>query len=376
MGCGRTNTSQETVHGMSNNNNRNGFIISHSNYMKMIESFDKFLQKNPNIDISKIKLNDTKQFCEKIEQDLISSQITQKVALAAVTRIINMKEFKNYQINESPYFSFFEILDKIKQLDSDIKQVKEIIKNLGSNTFHQPESNSVSYFLDCDHINENYISNFIDYVKFEINESVSHLTVIITNSQVLKGKLILEITDLIKNLKNLISISILFKNTNEKEKSLKLDAILPLINSIRYNSKIRNIAIGCYNCIGFVPEDVQNEILYMITDNLVSIALSNINFSSEHLEYIIERMGELKNLKMFLYEPIEKFSTDQKKLILDIFSEKFVETDNVQMIYFTGFDDLNEDYKVSYSNKLRKNGIIKNVIFDESVNYFMKKYYF
>lgn len=376
MGCGRTNTSQETVQGNSNNGNRNQFVINQSNYLKMIESFDKFLAKNTSIDASKVKLNEAKQFCEKIEQDLISSQITQKAALLALTRLINMKEFKSYQINESPFFSFFEVLDKIKQLDSDIKQVKEIIKGLDSLSFHQPEGKGTSYFLDCDHINENYLSNFIDYVKFELNESVTHLTVIITNTQVLKGKLILEITDLIKNLKNIISVSVLFKNTNDKEKTIKLDAILPLINSIRYNSKIRNIAIGCYNCIGLAPEDIQNEILYMISDNIVSIALSNIYFSTEHLEYIIDRMAELKNLKMFLFEPIEKLSVDQKKLIVETFTEKFSETDNVQMIYFTGFDDLNQDFKVTYSNKLRKNGIVKNVIFNESVNFSLKKYYF
>lgn len=374
MGCGRTNTTTNKIQLQ-----KKGFIEKKQVYDQACMTFKKFIEKNPDFEIKagKLKSSEIEEYVTSNESLLKTHQITRKVVINGIKRLIN-KELYNKSVYKGSCFEvFIEVMDKIKQTDTDVKILKEIVTQNCGKSFHIPNNyNQVALVLDLEFINDDdLIISLVEQAKYEYNDKLSHITIKVPISYINKGHLFIEIGDLIENSINLISCSVIIQNIKEKYTKVNLNGLLPTVSAIKGNLSIKNVSFGCYNCLGIMSTDMQNEVTYMLNDNLFSLGLANLDFISEVFDYLIERIMDMTKLKLFLYEPPTELSFETKNLILNRFTEQLHDTDSIEMIYFTGFEDCSEKLITNSINLLRKKGVIKSVIVDKSFDYALKRYY-
>lgn len=374
MGCGRTNTTSNKIQMQ-----KKGFIEKKQAYDQAYLTFSKFLEKNADFEnkATNLKSSEIEEFVTLNETLLKTHQITKKAASSGVKRLINKEVYKNCIYKGSCFEVFMDVIDKIKQTDTDIKILKEIVIQNGGKSFHIPNnSNQIALVLDLDLINDDeLIASLIEQAKYEYNDKLSHITIKVPISYINKGHLFIEIGDLIENSINLLSCSVIIQNFKEKYAKVNLNGLLPTVSAIKRNLSIKNISFGCCNCLGIMSADMQNEVTYMLNDNIFSLGLSNLDFISEVFDYLIERIMDMTKLKIFLYEPPIEMNYETKNLILNRFTEQLNDTDSIEMIYFTGFDDCSENTITNSINSLRKKGVIKSVIIDKSFDYALQRYY-
>lgn len=374
MGCGRTNTTSNKVQVQ-----KKGFIEKKQVYDQSNLTFKKFIEKNPEFEnkATKLKSSEIEKFVDSNEALMKTHQITRKVVLNGIKRLLNKEAYNKVIFKGSCFEVFLEVVDKIKQTDTDIKILKEIIKNNGGKSFHNStDINQVALNLDLSLFNDDeLLISLIEQVKFEYNDKLSHITIKVPSESVNKGHLFIELGDLIENSINLLSCTVIVQSTSGKNNKVSLNGMLPTISAIKGNLSIKNVSFGCFNCQGTMSPDLQNEITYMLNDNLFSLGLSNLNFNSEVFDYLMERLMDMTKLKLLLFEPPNDLTFESKNSMLTKFVEHFHDTDNIEMIYFTGFDDCSDELITNSINELRKKGVVKSVIIDKSFDYALKRYY-
>lgn len=381
MGCGRTNLSG----GNKVQIQKRGFIEHKLEYEQALQAYRSFVEKNPSFEseVSSISPDKINNFMANKEALFKANSITRKSVLKGIYYNLNQKDISKCIIKLNAYHKFIEIIDKINQTDTDIKILKEITSTASNGFFHKPSNNNTcSVVIDFNSINDDDLGlALLEQIKYELSTKINHLTIIIPVDSINKGHFFIELSDLIENSINLLSISVVVANKNyntnktPKYKEVILNSLFPVTSAIRTNTSIRNIAFGCDNCKGLMSIDMQNEIIYMLSENLFSLGLMNLELADEVFFDFVDRLFELKHLKLLLYEPPNEYDLQNKDIILDRLCKKLHDTDTLEFAYFTGMDDCSEDLITSSINLLRKNGIVKSVIIDKPFGDALSKYF-
>ena len=384
MGCGRTNTKaneQQQVYSVKNKSKNEDYKIK---YQDNLKSFDKFVEKNPQI-ISQIdslpySQKELMKFLKFFEQEISNDKRLGEVLITGIVRRKNEIFMKSMIRKDNLFDLLIEQVDKIKQTDTDIKYIKEI---LSSKNFHTT-LNSTYFNLDLTskQINElkpdgYFISSLIESVMYEVNDNLVHSNMVmpLNNSNYLfDGKIYLSLANLIEKSVNLISFSLLMYNQGKNYEKVSLNTLQPVLSSVRSNASIKNIAFLCYNCKGVMDEDIQNDFLFLLTDPIYSFAYSGLDFNPEITDQFIDTINDLKTLKLMLYEPPEDYSFDTKKNLINKITDELENNENIELIYLTGFEDCTDQTKTIAVNRFRKKGVIKNLIIADCLSTSIQRY--
>ena len=379
MGCGRTNATNNPV------SSNKMFLDRKINYFSGLQQFDKFLESNKEIenDLKILSYDEIEKYITNQEEIFKLNNLNRKIVMKGIVNFLNKPLFDKMIFKGSLFEKFIQLLDKVSQMDSDIKYLKETIKS-GKHYFHQPSSEAnIGFNLDLREaithkLSEYHILSLIEQVKYNLHDSCSHLTVIIPCSLLLKGSLFIQISDLIENITKLLSFSLIISNENENKKSdspsANLNGLLPIFSAVRNKYFIKNISLQCLNCKGELTLDNQNEIIYLLKDNIFSFSLSCIELNMENLDYFLERVQDMKEIKLFHYETPDDYNFITKNQILEKVQNQLEDHNFLEMVYLTGFYDCRQDLITNTINTLRKKGQIKNAIIDTNFFQILKKF--
>ena len=399
MGCGRTNLSKPKSQGLKNFNDKK------INFQQEETIFKNFLDKNPYIskDISLLKYSEIEDYLKTKEELMRTHQIGRKLVSRGIIRTKSRSKFLNMHLKSNTLEILYKIMDKINQTDSDIKIIKKIFRI--TNSFPKNAVNSKAIFMNFGNIENNDSSSsssstnttntnndsiiyeselltLIDQVKFCLDTNLEHLSIRIHTSLLTIGKLFLDLSELIEYSLHLQSLTFEIhhtetntNNNNSNTTKFNLNIIEPILSSIRSNTNILNIVIHCNNCEGFISEYLQESFTFLINDDVLSFGLSGIKIDEPAMDSLLERILDVKKMRLFGFECAESVSFKDKHKVLLKIAENIKESNSLEMIYLTGFEDCTEDSKMNMSNAIRKLGYINNVIFDVPLKEILNKFY-
>ena len=341
--------------------------------------YNSFIEKNPNlkneIDLLNLDLIKINEFLDKNDELFKLNNITKNVVHFGILSSFSYKYYMSCPSKLNAYNCFINLMDKINQRDSDIKKLKD---NLQQNAkyFPKPEEQKlINFNLNLQLISKELIPFVIERLKYEDSNLLEHLSIQIPISLLAEESIFLELSSIITNSPYLSSILIsVNKGTITTDYPIcNIDSIEPIINAIRNNYRIRNIGIGCIDCVGEMGLSMQNSISCLLNDYIFSFGLSNLNFDMESFTTIIERLIDIKRINLLFYECPEntynKVRTDQ----LNIITNSLQESEIIRMIYLMGYDECSSKDKSNCINTLRKKGYIQEIIIDVPLRFAIQK---
>lgn len=368
MGCG--STSMKTM---------KDTMIKHEEkkkiYMYAAAEVQLFLEKNPQILKRLENLGDSEMIetAEKFRFEIESNGLKVHWVVREMLKPETQKVLSQLLLSRPIAEEFSNVVYHIKQLDSDFKYFKDLVGF--SKSFHNPSSEAGLVF-DIHKISEIHIPFVIEQLKYvyfnlECITIILYLSNISTNVSYLKA-----LADIFPILTRLISVSIIIKNDLQSKDYITFD--INFLDSVLQELRLgglKNFWLGCVNCRGELNDNTMSTLLSLLSSkNFFMFGLSNISLGNSVLQSLMNGISRQKQLNLFSYECPEDLSFNERSAQLKLLGDTLKNTDCIRLVYLFGYDECDKEDKQSARSKIRKNGIVKEVVIDVPIRNIFDKY--